>query len=207
MPKIFISYRRDDSQYQADRLHAVLKRHVRNPQQDIFIDIDNIPVGADFFDHIDRQVAQCDVLFALIGPTWLDIKDPNTGVRRLDDPKDFVRIEIASAMKRGIPVAPILLDGTVFPSESGLPDELKPLARRNGAELRRATFESDVDRLMRGLAIDDRRPQIPPPNAQTPSVLRQPQEESSRSSLASEFTKVFVVLAILIGIAVWLGSR
>ena len=150
MPKIFISYRREDSQHQADRLHAILKKHVANPKRDIFIDVDNIPVGVDFVDHLDQQVGQCDVLLALIGPDWLDVKN-KTGARRLDDPADFVRIEIASALRRGIPVAPVLLDGAPFPELDQLPDELKPLARRNGVEIRRITFEADTDRLVRGL--------------------------------------------------------
>ena len=64
MPKIFISYRREDSQHQADRLHAALRRHVANPKRDIFIDIDNIPVGVDFVKHLDAKVAECDVLLA-----------------------------------------------------------------------------------------------------------------------------------------------
>jgi len=111
--KIFISYRREDSQHQADRLHAALSRKI--PKRNIFIDVDNIPVGVDFVQHLDQQVGQCEVLLALIGPDWLEAKNPETGARRLDDPKDFVRIEIASALKRGIPVAPVLLDGA-FPA-------------------------------------------------------------------------------------------
>ncbi len=149
MPKIFISYRRDDSQHQADRLHSALSRKI--PKRDIFIDVDNIPVGINFVQHLDQQVAQCDVLLALIGPDWLEAKNPQTGQRRLDDPKDFVRIEIASALKRGIPVAPILLDGAALPPEHSLPDDLKPLRLMNGVEVRRMTFDADAERLILGL--------------------------------------------------------
>ncbi len=151
MAKIFISYRRDDSQHQADRLHAALSRKI--PKRNIFIDVDNIPVGVNFVQHLDQQVAQCDVLLALIGPDWLEARNPETGARRLDDPKDFVRIEIASALKRGIPVAPILLDGAPFPPEHTLPDDLKALALRNGVEVRRLTFDADAERLIRGLDL------------------------------------------------------
>lgn len=151
MAKIFISYRREDSQHQADRLHAALSRKI--PKRNIFIDVDNIPVGVNFVQHLDQQVAQCDVLLALIGPDWLEAKNPQTGQRRLDDPKDFVRIEIASALKRGIPVAPILLDGAPFPPEHSLPDDLKPLTLRNGVEVRRLTFDADTERLVRGLDL------------------------------------------------------
>jgi formylglycine-generating enzyme required for sulfatase activity/cytochrome c2 len=166
MPKIFISYRREDSQHQADRLHAALRRRVANPRRDIFIDVDNIPVGVDFIQHLDAKVSECDVLLALIGPGW---SGAGGGARRLDDPKDFVRIEIASALKRGIPVAPILLDGAPMPKESELPDDLKPLARRNAAEIRRTTFDSDAERMIRGLNLKQiGRPQAakaPPPKS------------------------------------------
>src|SRR5579871_2253926 len=120
MPKIFISYRREDSKHAVGRLHAALKRHVANPKRDIFIDIDNIPKGVDFLDHLDRQVAQCDVMLAVIGKDWLNAGGGLMGRRRLDDPKDFVRIEIASALKRGIPVVPVVLDDTPLPKAESL---------------------------------------------------------------------------------------
>ncbi len=156
MPKVFISYRREDSQYQADRLHAALKPHVADPGRDIFIDVDNIPLGVDFVSHLESKVAQCDVLLALIGPDWLHARDPATGERRLDNPKDFVRVEIASALKREVVVVPVLLDGVAFPPERDLPDDLKPLVRRNGVEVRRLTFDADVQRLIRGLGLKPR---------------------------------------------------
>jgi outer membrane protein OmpA-like peptidoglycan-associated protein len=156
MSKVFISYRREDSQHQADRLHAALKSYVPDPEQDIFIDVDNIPLGVDFSAHLESKVAQCDVLLALIGSDWLSICDAKTGARRLDDPQDFVRVEIASALKRGVAVVPVLLDGAAFPVVQDLPDDLKPLARRNGVELRRLTFDADVERLTRGLGMERR---------------------------------------------------
>ncbi|HEV7691100.1 MAG TPA: TIR domain-containing protein [Hyphomonadaceae bacterium] len=155
MTKIFISYRREDSQYQADRLHAALKPHVADPR-DIFIDVDNIPVGVDFVDHLATQVAKCDVLLALIGPGWLSARDPKTGERRLDSADDFVRIEIATALKRGIRVAPVLFDGTPVPAAADLPEDLKLLSRRNGIEIRRASFNADADRMIRGLELAPR---------------------------------------------------
>ena len=122
MAKIFISYRREDAQHQADRLHAVIAPHVEDAARDIFIDIDNIPLGVNFAAHLDEKVSQCEVLLALIGPGWLEARD-NAGNRRLDDPEDFVRIEIASALKRGIPVVPVLLDGAPVPRAQDLPEE------------------------------------------------------------------------------------
>lgn len=145
MPKIFISYRRDDSQYQADRIRGALTRIL--PKRDVFIDIDNIPTGVDFVDHVDKQIAQCDVLLALIGPGWI------ANAQRLANPKDFVRIEIASALKRGITVVPVLLDGATMPREDQLPDDIKPLIRRNGADIRRSSFDSDTQRLISRLEV------------------------------------------------------
>jgi hypothetical protein len=150
MPKVFISYRRDDSQHQADRIHLALRKVIA--RRDIFIDIDNIPAGVDFVQHLDQKVSQCDVLLALIGPGWLNAT--SEGKRRLDDPKDFVRVEIASALRRGIPVAPVLLDGAPMPREADLPDDLKPLIRRNGTEVRRNSFDSDTKRLIEKLNFE-----------------------------------------------------
>lgn len=167
MPKIFISYRRGDTQYQADRLHGLLKDVVDAPE-DIFIDVDSIPIGVDFVQYLDEQVARCDVLLALIGANWLEPVDRATGERRIDDPRDFVRVEIASALKRGIPVAPVLFDNATFPSEHQLPDDLKQLARRNGAQVRRLSFDADVERLIRGLNLSRRERSVAQPIQQRP---------------------------------------
>jgi formylglycine-generating enzyme required for sulfatase activity len=154
LAKFFISYRRQDAQYQADKLHSVLSTYVANPREDIFIDVDNIPFGRDFVAHLDSKVSNCEVLLAVIGPLWLDLRDPVTGQRLLDHPADFVRIEIESALKRDIPVVPILLDGVSVPRASDLPESLQPLVRRNGIPVQRLTFEADVARLMQGLGYD-----------------------------------------------------
>ena len=87
MAKIFISYRREDSQHAVDRLHGALKPHVGNPRADIFIDIDNIPYGVDFREHLDERVSQCEVLLAVIGRGWVTARAED-GRRRLDNPRD-----------------------------------------------------------------------------------------------------------------------
>lgn len=153
MAKIFISYRREDSRYQASRLHTALKPHVADAQADIFIDIDNIPFGVDFEAYLDGKVAECEVLLAVISSGWLDARSDD-GRRRLDNPNDFVRIEIASALKRGIPVVPVLLDGAPIPNAADLPQDLQPLSRRNGLTVSFMSFEADVERLVRGLPIN-----------------------------------------------------
>lgn len=218
MPKIFISYRREDSQYQADRLYEALKQYVIDPKRDIFIDVDNIPVGVDFVDHLESQVAQCDILLAIIGPGWLTAKNAATGMRRLDDPKDFVRIEIAAALLRGIPVAPVLLDGTPFPAEYELPDDLKPLVRRNGADVRRVSFDVDVRRLIHGIGLGrvthDQNPQSTVgdtriANAATSEVASATGRMASAPQTHAAIPRIIVlagVFLVLAGALLWLAN-
>jgi len=153
--KVFISYRRADSQYQADRLCQIFRSVVPEPDENIFIDIDNIPYGVDFEMHLISQVGRCEILLALIGGQWLEATDPTTGKRRLDLPGDFVRIEISSALERGIKVVPVLFDGARVPAESDLPDSLKLLSKRNGIQVNRMSFENDVMRLISGLGLSE----------------------------------------------------
>ena len=149
--KIFISYRREDSQWAAHKLYDAIKTMTSEQNSDVFIDVDKIPFGEDFEKHLASNLAQCEVLLALLGPHWLRA-DSKTGARRLDDSKDFVRIEIATALKRGIRVVPVLLDDTRIPKEEELPDDLKPLAKRQGVPVALRTFETDVAQLIDGLA-------------------------------------------------------
>jgi hypothetical protein len=135
--KIFISYRRDDSAGYTGRVHDRLEREFG--RESVFMDVNAIPLGVDFLDAIGYEVAKCDVLLAIIGPRWLDARD-EIGQRRLDNVNDFVRVEIAAALKRDIPVIPILLDGTRVPNADQLPDDLKRLASRNGLNIRHDSF-------------------------------------------------------------------
>jgi TIR domain/Sel1 repeat len=153
MTKLFISYRRDDARYAANRLHAALKPYVADPTTDLFIDIDSIPAGVDFAKHLKDRAAACDVLLAVIGPGWIDARDAG-GRRRLDDPADFVRIEIAAALQRNVPVVPVLLDGASVPTSDQLPDDLKPLVMRNGLPVHLTSFDADVARLVSRLPVD-----------------------------------------------------
>lgn len=163
MVKIFISYRRDDTGFGADRVHEAALEYVDDPT-DVFMDIDGVPPGADFVDIISERIAECDVLFALIGRDWLNAADPESGLRRLDDQNDFVRIEIASALARDIPVVPILLGGATMPRATDLPDDLKLLARRNASRVGRASFKSDMVGLMSGLGLSSDRKRAPSMN-------------------------------------------
>ena len=143
--KIFINYRRDDSIGMAGRLHDRLAQTFGRDK--LFMDVDHIPVGVDFVAHLNSQLAGCDVILVVIGPNWLDAKDESGG-RRLDNPDDFVAIEIAAALARDIQVIPVLVDGARMPKASELPDSLKPLARRQAVEVRHAHFGHDAEALV-----------------------------------------------------------
>jgi TPR repeat protein len=142
--KIFISYRRDDASYPAgrvyDRISAVF------PQSQIFMDVDNLDPGVDFVEAIQASVSSCDVLIAVIGKRWL-VSSDEEGRRRLDNLDDFVRLEIATALKRNIRVIPVLVDGVLVPRSTELPDDLKPLVRRNALEVSHERFRFDSGRL------------------------------------------------------------
>jgi Concanavalin A-like lectin/glucanases superfamily/TIR domain len=144
---LFISYRREDSEGHAGRLYGDLVR--RFGDGSVFMDV-GIEPGLDFRKVIDDNVSSCGVLLALIGPTWLDAKDEH-GQRRLDDPKDFVRLETAAALRRGIAVVPLLVHGARMPKPGQLPDELAELAYRNGLELTHARWDQDVEVLVKTL--------------------------------------------------------
>ena len=142
---IFISYRRDDNSASAGRLYDGLKRHFASNQ--IFMDVDSLDLGVDFIEAIEESVGSCDVLIAVIGKRWL-ISSDEEGRRRLDNPEDFVRIEIATALKRNIRVIPVLVDGASMPRSGDLPDDLKSLIRRDALEVSHNRFRTDSERLI-----------------------------------------------------------
>ena len=121
MRAIFISYRREDTEGQAGRLFDDLVKLFG--EESVFMDVAAIEPGRDFRKAIDEQVASCGVLLALMGRNWLDARDPG-GRRRLDDPLDFVRLETAAALKRDIPVVPVLVQGASMPRADQLPEDL-----------------------------------------------------------------------------------
>jgi TIR domain len=148
MRAIFISYRRDDTEGYAGRLFQDLSEAFGAGT--VFMDVTAIEPGIDFRKAIERHTASCGVLLALIGPTWLSATGPD-GRRRLDNPDDFVRLETASALRRDIPVIPVLVQNALMPHADELPDDLKDLAYRNGVELTHARWDSDVHLLIEAL--------------------------------------------------------
>jgi TIR domain len=143
--KIFINYRREDSIDAAGRLHDRLAQAFGH--KNIFMDVDDIPAGVDFAKYLGDQVAASRVFLAIIGPTWLDAKD-DSGGRRIDDPHDFVAIEITAALARNIRVIPVLVEGARMPKAGELPDPLKALARRQAIDVGRLHFGRDAEALV-----------------------------------------------------------
>jgi hypothetical protein len=145
---IFVSYRRSDAEGEAGRLFDDLVKPFG--ENTVFMDVSTIEAGRDFRQAIDESIANCGVVLAVIGPEWLDASN-EAGVRRLDDPADFVRIETASALRRDIPVIPVLVRGAKMPRVDQLPEELNDLAYRNCVELTHARWRSDIQLLIKAL--------------------------------------------------------
>ena len=150
MPNIFVSYRREDSSDVTGRIFD----HLRTAfgEQHLFKDVDSIPLGTDFREVISDAIQRCDVLVVVIGEEWLEVKD-ETGGRRIDDPNDFVRLEVSSALDRSIPVIPVLVGGATIPTQESLPAPLQRLAFRNAIYVRAdPDFHNDIERLCRDLS-------------------------------------------------------
>jgi TIR domain len=148
MTKVFLCYRREDSGGYAGRIQDQLAQALGSDV--LFMDVDAIPLGANFVRVLHDEVAKCEVLLAVIGRNWIDARDEH-GNRRLENPNDFVRVEIGAALQRNIPVVPILVDGATIPDVRQLPKELEELSFRNGIDVRLASFHNDVSRLIQGL--------------------------------------------------------
>jgi hypothetical protein len=138
---IFISYRREDSEGEAGRLFDDLVRTFGD--KSVFLDVAGIPYGRDFRKEIEKKLSGCGVLLAMIGPTWASSLDSD-GLKRLDNPNDFVRLEIATALSRDIPVIPVLVRGAKMPRQDNLPPDLRDLPYRNSVELSHTRWNSDV---------------------------------------------------------------
>ncbi len=150
MGAVFISYRREDSEGQARALSLELERLLG--KESVFIDVDSIALGRDFRLVVHERLGSCVVMLALIGPGWLNAKD-SSGALRIDSSTDYVRQEIAAALKRDIPVIPVLLQGAEVPPPERLPDDLKDLSYRNAFELGHNTWDSDVREMVRRLGL------------------------------------------------------
>jgi TIR domain len=143
--RIFVSYRREDTAYPAGWLFDRLVDHFGNGQ--VFKDVDSIELGDDFVEQITAAVGSSAVLLAVIGKRWLTVTGEKRQ-RRLDDPADFVRLEIEAAFARGVRVIPVLVEGARMPHVAQLPPSLAQLAHRQALELSPNRFGSDTARLL-----------------------------------------------------------
>ena len=143
--RVFINYRRETDKAWARLLFDCLQSDLG--EDGVFLDIDGIFPGEDFVEEITRRVAECDVFLAVLGRNWLDVRD-DTGIRRVDKPNDWVRIEIKSALAQSKQIIPLLVDGAEMPSSDQLPESLVPFSRRHAAKLSYEQFRADAARVV-----------------------------------------------------------
>jgi hypothetical protein len=149
-PKVFITYRREETGAHAGRLYDAMA--ARFGEDNVFMDVDMAP-GVDFVERITEAVAACHVLIVVMGPTWATVQDEQ-GSARLTDPEDFVRLEVETALRRPeVTPIPVLVAGARMPKREDLPPEVRAITRRNALELGDQRWRDDVGRLMS--AIDE----------------------------------------------------
>jgi hypothetical protein len=139
--RLFVSYRVDDSVHATIAIVNQLARHFGT--DNVFRDRDSLPLGTSYPRRIRRALERSDVVLAVVGPLWLDIRDGSDN-RRLDNPRDWVRTELRMAFERDIPVIPVLLDRTLLPEPDQLPPDIKQLGLSAYWQVRHKSFESDV---------------------------------------------------------------
>ena len=148
MTTILISYRRSDSKGISGRIFDKLVEYFG--EDCVFMDVDNIPFGMDFRDHIAEILGRTDILLAIVGREWVGQRED--GTRRIDDEADLVRIEVEAALGRSIPVIPVLVEGASMPSPSALPPSIQAFAYRNAAEIDSGRdFHAHMERLIRSM--------------------------------------------------------
>lgn len=194
MAKIFFSYRRGDTAGYAGRLYDDLSS--KFGEQVLFRDIDTIGAGADFVTAITDAVNGSDVVLAVIGPGWLGAA--SEGRRRLDDPEDFVRLELTTALTAGKRIVPVLVARAELPAPAQLPGPLRPLLRHNAIDVSDERWGYDVDRLVSALG-----PIMAPRAAGPPAD--QPESPLPRSARRFSFRGVQPVLGLLAVIAFFAG--
>ncbi|HJV30230.1 MAG TPA: TIR domain-containing protein [Gaiellaceae bacterium] len=192
--QLVLNYRRGDAAGNAGRLRDALV--ARFGEDNVFMDIDTIEPGVDFVEAIERAVGSCDVFLALIGQQWLTSTN-QSGLRRLDDPDDFVRLEIEAALRRGVRVIPVLVQDVEMPTADQLPESLAPFARRNAIEIRDATWRYDAGRLIETLTTIEQQQPIEPGDPGSP----QADGDSGRGLNRSRVLLAAAVVALLIGAA------
>lgn len=206
MASIFLSYRRSDSVAWAKLLRDSIATNL--PEVRVFRDIDAILPGDNFVQIITDAVASCDVLIALIGPTWRSATNVATGRPRLFESNDFTRIEIATALRRGVRVIPVLVGGAAMPVSDELPEDLQALCERQNVELSDRAWDDAcrhlADVLARVLAPPRGAPLPPPPQQMKPEP--QPHAgahaEEANCRTASSSSSTHVTRSVILGLIV-----
>jgi hypothetical protein len=196
MNDIFISYRRDDSAGHAGRLFDRLKERLGADR--VFMDVTDLVPGQDFEVELERAVARADCVLVVIGPRWLEVKDAS-GLRRIDALNDFVRREIVAGLMKGATVIPVLVQGATMPRAEELPEELRPLSRRQAFVISDGRWDSDVLEFVRDLSAEGSG--AAPTGSREPAAKAAPQRRDYRLSAAA-----FVAL-ILLACGGWIALR
>lgn len=208
MGTIFISYRRDDSGGHTGRLFDALSD--RFGGTNVFRDIDDLEPGVDFVDALDKALDQCDVLLVIIGHGW----STATGMagRRLEQPDDFVRMEVAKALERNVRVIPVLVAGATMPTTNELPENLRLLARRNAIELSDTRWDYDVgrlgDTLAKVLGITEGAPagEVPAEGAATASQGDRVTPEKKGALGIKLGATIAAIIVVAVVVSVWIRS-
>jgi hypothetical protein len=193
MSGIFVSYRREDSAAYAGRLYDRLSAHFGADH--VFMDVDDIPPGADFARQIDIKVGSCDAMVVVVGKSWLTTRN-EAGQLRLSDPNDFVALEVSLALQRNVLVIPVLVGGAQIPRIEELRADLRALARRNALTLSDQDFQRDAESLIGALE------KVPGLRKRTPAMSGQKRGEPRTRSLRRLVWKA-PLIALLVSFALW----
>jgi hypothetical protein len=149
-PKLFISYRRDDTGGDAGWLNDTLNQLLGSGST--FFDLNSIVPGRDFEVELKRALSQTRFLLGLIGPKW-EMIEGSDHKPRLYDEDDFVRMELLGAIANSVPIVPVLLSRNSVPNAADLPDALRPITKLEAFEIRRDRWIDDVSALLKKLDI------------------------------------------------------
>ena len=205
MSDIFISYRRGTASPYARGIYERLGRQFGAER--VFMDIDTMEPGVDFVEYIKTAVGSCRVLIVVIGPDWVATAD-DSGRRRLDDPDDFVRVEVTAAFERGdVRVIPVLVGGAPPPKKDDLPPDLSPLTRRHALEVTDGRWDYDLGVLVKTITRVFAAPESPAREAEvTPTEPPATEATRSRRNARVPVAVAGVTLAVVAVAAVLLVS-
>lgn len=201
-PKLFISYRREETAGHAGRLYDAVAE--RFGPANVFMDVELAP-GIDFVEQITTAVGDCRALLVVIGPHWASVPVPGGGRSRLAEDGDYVRLEVETALRRAdVRVIPVLVAGARMPQPEQLPESLRALARRNAIELSDGRWRFDVGRLVDALdttiAPEPQEPEAEPAVRSAPDVVRPPAAAPARRPAAPQLVAEGLAIAVVVGL-------